>query len=272
VLTTLIGIDGYATVLEAVAPRLRANADAVDDGGDPHPLRKDLAVLRAQITQKGTQIAATKSGLAAFAYAVSDDVIRFSELAEQIPTTYGPDLTRLRTELGQLRARMEANNDIITGAAASLWPSMAVLGLAAGVAVLYIDEAKVIVERGYEMAKGATDAVDAAMADSQDAIRTYKATLTALTQEVAELGIFATVTGNVERLGRTTSDTLNALDALSQGWSDEENYLVWLAALTQSPSPSGVRAAIDTMTTRWADTEAATQALVATLLHLDIAT
>jgi hypothetical protein len=271
VLTAITAVSGYARVLQAFTPVLQAGADAVDHGGDPAALSGYLSALRLQVGQRISELTATTTAFGPFRQSVQDDTTRFTQLGQQVPATYGPDLVRLQTQLGALLDRMAADNATITGAAAALLPGLAVLGLAAGVATIDVAQAKVILQKGYEMTKGVVDAADQAMADSAAAIGEYRTAVTALAEEQAQLAVFATVAGNVRRLGSSTDQALGALHDLSTGWSDEDGYLLWLSTLARGSTPTGVRAAVDAMTERWSAIATSASALLAAAVQLTLA-
>ncbi len=251
-LTALTAVGGHARVVRAFAHALEAHADEIDAGGDPAQFDHLCAALRSHVARHTVAIADSRADFKLYRQSVKDDGVRFAELGQQIPVAYAPDLVRLQTQLGALRDRLAADNAVVTGAVAALLPGMVAMGVAAGLTVLDVGQAKVVLQKGYTMVKKAVDAVDDAMADSAKAVAEYRTALATFTHEKAELAVFTTVAGNVARLTATTHDAITALDDLATGWRDEDSVLVWLSALAHEvPTGSAVRAAVDDLVSRW---------------------
>ncbi|AGL16222.1 HBL/NHE enterotoxin family protein [Actinoplanes sp. N902-109] len=278
-LVALTAVAGYADTVQAFTPALSREADVVDAGGDPRRLLVLLGALRRQLSVEISDLAATADSFGVFNQSAADDVTRFRQLSRGVPAAYGLELARLQERLDTLRQRLEDDNKTITGAAAALLPGLAALGLAAGAVVLSagtamvsMANAKVVIQKGYEMTKGVVDEVDKAMADSTAAIAEYRQVLTEATDDQLQLAAFTTVAGNVTRLDGTTAQTVAALNRMSTGWQDEDSYLCWLAALGQDPHPAEVRAATDVFTTRWETLSSDTAALLAAAVPFTVDT
>lgn len=270
VLVSLLAVGGHARVVQAFAAGLGAHADDVDAGADAAPFLRLCAALRSQVADRVAAVTAAGTGLAARQQFVEEDDVRFGKLGAEVPAAYAPDLAHLRSGLDALRGRMEHDNAVITGAAAHLLPGLATLGLAAGLTVVDLAQAKVVVQKGYKMIAGADEEVRAAMADAAEAVAAYRTTLTALALARAELAAFTIVAGNVTRLVTTTQGALCALTALATGWQDEDGYLLWLGALAQDArGDESVRGAVDALVARWDDLLTTTDAILPAALRLE---